>query len=284
MTDTSQKFLIESVFLPTDFSPASETAFYHALKTAVVAKARLNVLHVTDEDNQVDWTSFPPVRETLVRWGLFPEGGAKHDIEKLGLGVSKVVMKSGNVVKASLSFLEENPADLIVIATRHDEGRARWFSGSVGEPIARKAQEMTLFLPNNCRGFVSPEDGSVSIRNILVPVDEKPNAMPSLLATQKMINVLGLPPGRVELLHIGGKPPSVPIPKQNSWQWDYERADGNVVSTILERAAASRADIIVMTTAGPDGFLDGLRGTTTERVLAQAQCPLLVIPVEAAYL
>jgi len=38
---------VESIFHPSDFSAASEIAFVHALKIALVAKARLTVLHST---------------------------------------------------------------------------------------------------------------------------------------------------------------------------------------------------------------------------------------------
>lgn len=32
-----------------------------------------------------------------------------------------------------------------------------------------------------------------------------------------------------------------------------------------------------MATKGHEGFLDALRGTTTERVLRQAECPVLAV-------
>jgi nucleotide-binding universal stress UspA family protein len=35
----------------------------------------------------------------------------------------------------------------------------------------------------------------------------------------------------------------------------------------------------MMTTDGPDGFLDGLRGTTSERVLRRSRCPVVNLPV-----
>ena len=38
------------------------------------------------------------------------------------------------------------------------------------------------------------------------------------------------------------------------------------------------ADLIAMTTAGHQGFLDALRGSTSERVLRHAPCPVLVVP------
>jgi nucleotide-binding universal stress UspA family protein len=54
---------------------------------------------------------------------------------------------------------------------------------------------------------------------------------------------------------------------------------GEPADTILQTAAELRADLIVMTTDGPDGFLDGLRGTTSERVLRKALCPVANLPV-----
>lgn len=53
---------------------------------------------------------------------------------------------------------------------------------------------------------------------------------------------------------------------------------GPVVETILEVAEKIRPDLIVMATAGHNGLFDDLRGSTTERVLRDAPCPLLAIP------
>jgi nucleotide-binding universal stress UspA family protein len=54
---------------------------------------------------------------------------------------------------------------------------------------------------------------------------------------------------------------------------------GEVVKTILAVAEESKADLIVMTTKGHNGFLDALRGSTTERVLRHARCPVLAVPL-----
>ena len=53
---------------------------------------------------------------------------------------------------------------------------------------------------------------------------------------------------------------------------------GPIVETIAATARELDADLIVMTTRGRHGFLDALRGSTTERVLAEAGCALLAIP------
>ena len=54
---------------------------------------------------------------------------------------------------------------------------------------------------------------------------------------------------------------------------------GEPADVILQTAAELRTDVIIMTTDGPDGFLDALRGTTSERVLRKARCPVANLPV-----
>jgi nucleotide-binding universal stress UspA family protein len=51
-----------------------------------------------------------------------------------------------------------------------------------------------------------------------------------------------------------------------------------VVETILGVADEIGADLIVMGTKGNQGFLDALRGTTSEQVLRKSMIPLLAVP------
>jgi nucleotide-binding universal stress UspA family protein len=53
---------------------------------------------------------------------------------------------------------------------------------------------------------------------------------------------------------------------------------GNTVQTVLAAAAEYDADLICMPTAGRQGVVDALRGSTTERVIRQAPCPVLAVP------
>ena len=56
---------------------------------------------------------------------------------------------------------------------------------------------------------------------------------------------------------------------------------GDVVDQILNTSEDHDADLIVMPTQGRDGFLDALRGSTTEQVLRAARCPVLAVPAQA---
>src|SRR5688572_22173344 len=138
---------IESIFHPSDFSEASEVAFAHALKIALVTQARLSVLHVSARPGE-EWQDFPGVRETLERWQLIPRESPKSAVTDLGIEVRKVLAAGDNPIKACLGFLEKHPADLIVLAVHQHEGRMRWLHRSIGKPIAQAAGQMTLYIPH----------------------------------------------------------------------------------------------------------------------------------------
>jgi nucleotide-binding universal stress UspA family protein len=271
---------LESIFHPSDFSEASEVAFVHALKLALVAGAKLTMLHV-DASRSAEWQDFPGVRDTLERWGLIPKGSPKSVVGQLGITVTKVLRLRKDPVKTCLRFLKVNPTDLIVLAVRQHEGRMRWLGKSVGKPLARRAGQMTLFTPHGVEGFVSRQDGSVSLRNILIPVTIKPRPQPSVESAARLIRDLHLPAGMVTLLHVGptAEMPSIELPKDTDWTWNRVAKLGEPVEVILQTATELRADLIIMTTDGPDGFLDALRGTTSEQVLRKARCSVANLPV-----
>ncbi len=146
--DLSTGIKVESIFHPSDFSEASEVAFAHALKMALVSRAKLRMLHVT-ENPLTEWQDFPGVRDTLERWKLIPKGSSRSAIGELGIKIRKVIAASDDPVKACLDFLKEHPTDLIVLAVRQHEGRLRWLEKSVGEPIASGAGPDAAGLPEN---------------------------------------------------------------------------------------------------------------------------------------
>ena len=267
--------VIRHVVHPSDFSEASRRAFAYALKTALIAKGKLSLIHET-KDEERDWSDFPGVRETLARWGILPAGSPPGALEQIGIDVAKIIGSGSDPVAGVLGYLEQHGADLIVLATQHHG--FDWLRRSVAEPVARKSGEMTLFVPATGRSFISEEDGSVSLGRILIPVAETPSSYPAILASARLVRQLKAEAGRVTLLHVGEKEPEVKTPRVSGWGWRKVRKSGNVVDVILETAQKEETDLIVMSTDGRDGFLDALRGSHSERVLRRAPCPLLAIP------
>jgi nucleotide-binding universal stress UspA family protein len=274
--------IIDSILHPSDFSAASEVAFAHALKAALIAKSQLTVMHVSP-GMTAEWTDFPGVRDTLARWGLLPQDSPRSAVPALGIDVRKVITHDHDPVKSVLAFLEQHPADLIVLATHQHEGRVRWLRRSVAEPLARQAGQMTLFIPHGVEGFVSRHDGSVSLHNILIPIAPIPRAQPALAAAARLVQRLQCPAGTFTTLFVGapGDAPAVRCPTVPGWQWNGIVQSGDVIDAIVQTASDMATSLIVMSTDGRHGFLDALRGSHSERVLHRTPCPLLAIPVEA---
>ncbi|MGB7946389.1 MAG: universal stress protein [Candidatus Binatia bacterium] len=270
------------IFHPCDFSPASEVAFGHALKIALQSKAKFDLMHVAAgvSKKSPDWLDFPGVRETLARWGVLPEGVRRHEVEKTGVRVRKIITSGDDPVETMLKHFRRFPPDLIVLATQQKEGLARWLHKSVAEPLARRSRAMTLFIPSEGRGFVSLKDGSVALKRILVPIDHDPDPETAIRKALLLARGLDCFGGEVRLLHVGmpGTAPRIEAFQEPGWSYEVVVTEGEVVDQILEDESQWGPDLMVLATEGHMDFIDALRGSTTERVLRGAACPVLAIP------
>ncbi|MGI9534631.1 MAG: universal stress protein [Thermodesulfobacteriota bacterium] len=271
---------IRGIFHPTDFSHSSEVAFAHALKFSLIAKTKLNIMHVSPKHTEVDWVNFPRIRKTLAYWNTSTVLNSEDSPHKIGLHVQKVIGSHEDPVASTLNFLESNPTDLIVLSTNQRKGKDRWLSKSISEPIARRSGEMTLFIPKGVKGFISLEDGSIKLERILIPIDENPNPQIAVDTAYFIARFLGCTTCHFILVHVSDnhKFPNVRIPQHDNWSWEKIHYSGDTVKEILKIGDLYSVDLIVMTTHGHNGFLDALRGSTTERVLRKSGCPLLAVP------
>lgn len=280
-TDTPALSL-ESILHPSDFSQASEVAFAHALKLALVASSELHIMHVAPETTLVHWTDFPGVRAMLVRWGLLSEGSAREKVAKLGPRVQKILTSDADPVDSILHYLRDHPTDLVVLATHQREGLTRWLHKAVAAPLARRAGTMTLFVPHDAQGFVSLADGTMSLQRLLLPIDTAPPPQAAVTVAAGLARLLGCDQVTFTLMHVGttGDLPAVQTPRHTGWTWESVVRQGHSVEQILDVGTTRSADLIVLTTQGQHGFLDALWGSTSERIVRGAPCPVLAIPVQ----
>lgn len=141
---------------------------------------------------------------------------------------------------------------------------------------------MTLFIPHKGRGFVSLDDGTVALKRILVPMDHHPHPQTALRKALLLARGLDCAVGEFRLVHVGrsGTAPKIDLRRDAGWHYETVVRQGEVVDRILEEEARWRPDLMVLTTQGHMDFLDALRGSTTERVLRGAHCPVLAIPAQ----
>jgi nucleotide-binding universal stress UspA family protein len=265
---------------PTDFTASSASAFAHSLAMALVAKARLCLLHVREEHAPPPTKSeFKHVRDILVGWGVLPKDASPAAIESdLGLRVSSVSVPAKNARAGILDYLDDHPCDLVVLATHPAKGKTRWFDVSVEQGILRKTRVVSLFLRDGARSFVDVKTGALLVKKVLIPIDGKLDCIPAIRRLEAKIKLIS-PSAEFQLLYIGEKAPELTDHRGKPVGRPIMVRTGPVVETILGVARSSRADLIAMPTAGRHGLLDALRGSTTAAVLEDARWPLVTIPV-----
>lgn len=280
--DVTVKGFIKNIFHATDFTESSEVAFVHALKLSIAAGARLDLFHVSGKDGGSVVFEFPKIRDTLRRWKLIPENSTREDdMRNLGFFYQKIVGFHKDPVSSILQYLSQHPADIIVLAAHQRSGAGRLLHKSVSEKVSRSSGGMTLFLKDENEGFVSREDGKVNLKNILIPIDVVPDPLISVYAAFKFARLLECSECRFTLLYVGeaSRMPTLRLPAHGTWEWNNVRVDnGNVPERIMQAADKYSSDLIVMATQGERGFLDALRGNTTEKILRESGCPLLSVP------
>lgn len=269
---------------PTDFSEASHVAFAHALRLAAHHQASLSLLHVhPDESEPIPWHEFPSVRKMLENWGLLEPGARRSDVtRKLGLRVEKVVGHDANVCDSIVGFLQDRAVDLIVIATEGRTGVPRWIKRSIAEPVAQRTSVPTLFVPAGARSCICVESGEVTLDNVLIPVDWKPDPAAAIARGVRALEAFGSEHSSLTLLHVGKEDsaPTPRLPDQLRWHWSRVVRGGRPVEEILRAADELASNLIIVVTEGAQGFLDALRGSTTQQLVRRAPCPVLAIPFD----
>ena len=268
------------IFHPTDFSSADAAAFAHAVKLTLLVQGELTMMHIDPTIERKNFEDFPRIRPLLARWGILPEGSSKDDVAKLGVQIKRVRAVADNTTDALLRQLTTHPTELLVLSTHQHEGLDRLTHPGVAEPLARGTHAKTLFVPAGVEGFVSAETGRTNLARVLIPIAHTPPPQPAIDLAADLASMLGSETVLFELVHVGKETdlPEFTHPDRPGWSWNVLVAKGDPVEWISVTGTDLDADLIVMTTEGHTNLFDLLRGSTTERVVRRARCPLLAIP------
>lgn len=248
-----------------DFTGDDVPAVLHAAALASRG-ARLITLHAGRDDREPS----PSPPELAARWGR----PIDRELVRIAIEADDV---SDGAADNLIDALRELRPELVVVGTHARHGIAAWIRGSIGEAIARNLRVPVLVVPNHARGFVDPRDGAVALRRILVPADHAEAARRGAEAARWLAQLAGHAPGpddELAIVHAGAIDPDlerlgIPI----------LRIEGILENAILAAARARDACLIAMATRGHDSVGDVLRGSHTERVIREASCPVLSVPL-----
>lgn len=299
MTDSTSSPQGTTVLVATDFSETAEAAADWALEVARARGARLQVLHVVtlplsqphylpapeDMQQSLQQAAMERLAETVSR--LSGQGPEVESELRLGIPSQAIVESAGELAPA-----------LLVIGTRGLTGIRHLLLGSTAERVVQNARCPVL--------TVHPEDAGEHrpIRTILVPTDFSDDADLAIEAAHRLLSSLqegarlvlvhayNLP---VEYTAYGPVPTSVHYLKDTGSEaqeqldrmveklsgkgldveaWAVEGYPPEVIVTEAERIGA---DLIAMGTHGRSGLAHLLLGSTAERVVQRAPCPVMTV-------
>lgn len=286
-----------------DFSPLADIALHAAASLAnELGSERLHLVHVMQASP--GWAV--PLHEGIaLAWRSALEL-AEKELNDLPVPQTRATVTRQTVLGGPAFELvqaaEAAKADLIVVATHKRGQLGRLVMGSVASAVIRGAHCPVLVVGEDRRGL-SP------VRKVLAPIDLSPISEHVLMAASAIAKPHG---GTVEAFSLYEIPSLIRdqdvlarflSPEEATSFSDKYRAQVSALvdrvrepdvemvvhvmsktppsRAILDVARDSRPDLIVLGTSGHNTWQRMFLGSTATSVIAEAPCPVLVVPHEA---
>ncbi len=285
---------IKKILFPTDFSETAGAACVHAVELARRFDARITVLHVrtvfADDPARIKReleavTDDDPLHQRMGQ--LFAEG------VEVETKLVRDVSQAGGI----LDFLLDNPIDLVVMGTHGRSGLTHFLLGSVAEKVVRHAPCPVLTVGHAQTGY----RGSPRYQKILVGFDFSRHSIEAVRHASELARIFD---GTAQAIYVlsreiqpayfdhwshlartdfseiaeeARKALDEVVAKEGLSQIKLEVVTTNSAPhrEIADFAKNNAIDLIVMGTHGLSGIEHALLGSTTEKVVRSAPCPVL---------
>jgi nucleotide-binding universal stress UspA family protein len=269
---------VRRVLAPTDLSDSDATPLRYASLLSERLGASLTVMYADPilypgeripSDPHDEERLRQQIEQRLCEWVL----GKKHE----------TLVIPGQPVASILHAAGERNADLIVMGTHARRGFHRALLGSVAEGVLHGSECPVVTVSQRLR----PHEGAVSISKMICPVNFSDTAYASLRWASRMASTFGTELVVVHVIEPDAPPSETDLRRVREW---IEPELGSAVSyreLVLHGGAAERvldcaedisADFLVIG-AQHKLFRDTtVIGTTTERLVRFASCPVMVVP------
>ncbi len=293
---------IRNILLPTDFSESAGRALPHALALAARFDAQITVLHV-----QVPYANDPKDPHYFFfnedQYAEYVEDQVQQILDRIepNRQVSTAVSSAVNPALGILHYLERNPVDALVMGSHGHSALGRFFLGSVTEKVVRHARCPVLTVAcqrENCRN-------NPSFRKILAAFDFSEHSIEAVRHARELarryeadLQVLyvltqqiqprvqkllknGFDEQLPELAALAREALSETLKEQGlrdlNTHVEVGESNGRASEGIVNFARKTLVDLIVIGRHGLTGIEKVLLGSTTERVVRTAPCPVLTI-------
>lgn len=286
------------ILVPLDFSEYSEKSLEYALSLAEIYGAQLTLLHaiVLHYEDVGEETHLKQLEEMV----KLQEKNSYERLERQnqkagqrGVSVTSEVVRGVSAADAILEFIDDHPHDLIILGTHGRAGVKKWLYGSVAEQVVRHSPIPVLTIHKSW-------DKPFAIQKLLVPVDFSEyskiaiDAALALAQTFKAhLTFLHVIEQTVHPAYYAATIDSLFIADPQLMERSIENLkvfsggeiagaeyvvkEGRAYKEIVGFAKEQACDLILMSTRGLSGLEHLLIGSTTERVVRSAICPVLTV-------
>lgn len=280
-------FVITHVLAPTDLSESSIPALRYARLFADRFGAKLTVLYSDPVIYPVDLAAAtgPYLMPTVEHQANLRDEVIKHVSRVMTGRLYDVAVTIGHPASAILSEARDRKTDLIVTGTHLRHGWRRALLGSVSEGVLHGSKCPVLTVASR-----EPlgSTGSHAVTNILCPINFTDVARRAVHAAARLAEAFS---ARLTVVHVleTDEVKSVPADEERVRRWvapelqdvlSYRElvVRGGAAERVLDCAEDVGADLLVVG-AQHKLFRDStVIGTTSERLIRFASCPVLVVP------
>jgi nucleotide-binding universal stress UspA family protein len=290
---------IDKILCPVDFSEFSKMAFEYALSIALRYKAKLYVLHVIEPVTAVfSYETLPGWRELYAEFRVSAQQALEELITAEGAEDvhPETVLEVGNPADLILKYARTQNVDLIVMGSHAKRGLDRILKGLVTERVLQNTRCPVLAVRKPAHHNAGQErPRAPAITKILVPTDFSGHAQ---CALEYALSLATEYHAQLTLLHVFEQIPrdkdldsekarvthemraSLPLDARDQPGVSTAVRIGKPYCEIVDLAAESETDLIVMGTHGHRTLDIAVFGPTTYRVLQLGPCPVLSVPID----
>ena len=281
-------FVIKSILAPTDMTDSTIPALRYARVFADRLSARLTIMYSEPVAYPID--ALAPVLPVYVPPTPEEEARLREDVVKHAAPAMKerpyeVCVTIGQPIPAILASAKERKADLIVMGTHLRHGWRRALLGSVSEGVVHASNCPVLTVASPERRFHATE---YEITHILCPINFTEVARESVRIAARLAEAFGARLTIVHALESDG-PQDVAAEEERIRQWvGPELNDTVLYRALVVRGGPAERVLDCADDFGVDLLVVGAQhklfrdtaviGTTTERLIRFASCPVLLVP------
>ena len=296
------KLKLNKIMVPTDFSEASKQSLSYAEAFAKKFGASVILVYVAPAQAAAELSRIGIVLEEKLALAKAQESLGQFRAKELSRSLPvETQLRTGSPDVEINNAAKELRADLIILSTHGRTGLKHFFLGSTAERVVRHAPCPVLTIREQAFRVKFPDDSPCGFKRILLPLDFSEASHKALAYAAAFAEECG---AEITLLHVVELPAypelgyaHVPMKEAEQKKAALETLQvaplalgenarfikstlvrvGNPSQEIIEEARKENFDLIVISTHGHGGLRHFLLGSTTEKVVRHAACPVLVV-------